>query len=175
MLDTDYPVIEITERSIPPRHFARFKCRACSQPLSQEKPEKSAPRVSVNVNPPQTKPEIFQPRKFRNSRLEESGLDHLDDAIPNSGKKPEIDRLDIPERINIKTRTFEPNIETLLTQPKEEKPLLESQWGEQTTEFKKIPWKWYAGSGAMVCLVLIIAGLWSKYGYQAMQKSRILR
>ncbi len=164
LLDEDYPVIEIIERSIPLRHFARFKCDACSQSLSQEQLEKSAPKIFVNPLTP--KSEIFQPRNFKKSRAEEPELHDLDSDINDDFGGTEIDRLQVPERINIKTRTFEPNLETLLVQPVVEKSLPENHWGEQKTEIKKLPWRWYA----LISLAIISAIFWSKYSYQTMQK-----
>jgi hypothetical protein len=163
-LDADYPVIEITERSIPPRHFARFKCRACLQPLSQEKSE--LPSDSITANPPTLKHEVFKQRNFKKSRPEEPELYDLDEDIQNDHEDAEIDRLNVPERINIKTRTFEPNLEELLTHPKVEKPLAENLWGEDKPEIKKLPWKWLAFIGVLV----VGAIFWSKYSHQAIEK-----
>lgn len=70
---------------------------------------------------------------------------------------PDSQRLDLPAREAVETRTHQPGVEALIEQEILELNPLEGNWGEQAAADKPLPWGWFA----LIAVILTGGTIWS--------------
>ncbi len=78
--------------------------------------------------------------------------------VSNKREEPTVSqRLDLPDKDVVETRTYQPGIEVLIENDAANPDLYEEEWGKAAAEQKHIPWGWFA----LIAILLVWAMTWS--------------
>lgn len=88
---------------------------------------------------------------------------------PAAEHKGPVSRVKLQLREDIKTRSIEPDIETIIEAPTPSPELLEKAWGDEVQNAKPVAWGWFV----ILAVTMAAATVWSLYKVEKSEKQNL--